>query len=110
MSEYPCGEARNAGERTEDRYLLPPFPPGDCAGRVGAGECRPGRIIPELLEGDGLESGRWYDPPPLATLALPPPEPPPTLPELPAPDPVVLLVVPVPPPDTISAGECPVPP
>lgn len=59
MSEYPCGEDRNAGERTEDRYLFPPFPPGDCAGRVGAGECSPGRIIPELLEGEGLESGRW---------------------------------------------------
>lgn len=63
-------------------------------------------MIPELLEGDGLESGRWYDPPPLATLLLPAPPPP----ELAPPEPAPLLVVPVPPPDPIRAGECPGPP
>lgn len=59
MSGYPCGEGRNEGERTEDRYLLDPAPTGDWAGRDGAGECKPGWMIPELLDGDGLESGMW---------------------------------------------------
>lgn len=47
------------GERTEDMYLFEPAPPGDCVGQVGTGECNPGRIIPELPEGEGLESGIW---------------------------------------------------
>lgn len=43
----------------EDKYLVAPEPPGDCAGRVETGECNPGRLILELMEGDGLDSGRW---------------------------------------------------
>lgn len=72
---------------------------------MGAGECSPGLMIAELIEGEGLESGRWYDPPapPLATLlVLLAAEPPPA-------EPVPLLVEPVPPPEPIRAGECPVP-
>ena len=89
---------------------MPPAPPGDWAGRVGAGECIPGRIMPDPLEGDGLESGRWYElpPPPLPT--LPPLEPLPPPPELPPTDPEPLPVETAPLPDPRSAGECPGPP
>lgn len=45
------------GERTEEIYLLEPGPPGDCVGQLGAGECNPGRMMPELPDGEGLESG-----------------------------------------------------
>lgn len=105
------------GERTEEMYLLEPAPPGDCVGQAGAGECIPGRMIPELAEGEGLESGMWYDAPP-----LPPPPPPPLSlakplpvppPELVFPLPALLLLpppeAPVPdePPDLNRAGECP---
>lgn len=62
-------------------------------------------MIAEFIEGDGLESGRWYDPPapPLATLLLL------LVAELPPVEPVPLAVEPVPPPEPIRAGECPVP-
>lgn len=59
MSGYPCGEGRKEGDRTEDRYLLEPAPTGDWTGLDGTGECRPGRMIPEFPEGEGLESGMW---------------------------------------------------
>lgn len=47
------------GERTEEIYLLEPAPPGDCVGHVGTGECNPGRMMAELPDGEGLESGMW---------------------------------------------------
>lgn len=47
------------GERTEEAYLLGAPPPGDWVAQEGAGECIPGRTIPEPLEGEGLESGMW---------------------------------------------------
>lgn len=60
----------------EDKYLVAPEPPGDCAGRAAAGECNPGRLIVEPMEGEGLDSGRWYELlPPLPTLEGPLPEP-----------------------------------
>lgn len=39
--------------------MLAPEPPGDCAGRAEAGECNPGRLIAELMEGEGLDSFKW---------------------------------------------------
>lgn len=43
----------------EDMYFVAPEPPGDCAWRAEAGECNPGQLIVELMEGDGQGSGRW---------------------------------------------------
>lgn len=45
------------GERTEEMYLLELAPPGDWVGQVGTGECSPGRMMPEVPDGEGLESG-----------------------------------------------------
>lgn len=47
------------GERTEEIYLLEPVPPGVLVGQAGAGECNPGRLIPELADGEGIDSGIW---------------------------------------------------
>lgn len=59
VSGKPCGEDIKEGDRMEDKYLVAPGPPGDCAGRAAAGECNPGQLMVELMEGEGLDSGRW---------------------------------------------------